>query len=164
MIKQILGLGSGLYCWAIPDLKSILWLQQIQRAVPESTVPIKYEGSSDFHCTVLYCKKPEPPFPDLELPQLSGYAVGEPDIWVDHKQRQFLLLKLVAPELQAANYEFQRHGLPHSYPDYQPHVTLGYFTQPIDQQKLCKLYRTVWAALGTPEITWEPQLRASSIC
>lgn len=111
--------GLGLYAWLVPDLPSILALQAL--TLTQNHPDIKWDNSTELHCTVVYHEHPVPEhltLPNVIKPfpvQMRGL-----DLFGDH-----VVLRIESERVRKLFDYFKRQGTKHSFDEYNPHITLG---------------------------------------
>lgn len=77
--------------------------------------------------TLLYCKDEKLPEKlEFEEPNSITARALLADIWENHKGEEICVLLLESDDLQGIHYNLTKQGLSHSFPDYNPHLTLSY--------------------------------------
>lgn len=155
-LEPMLALGKGLYAWATPDQQSVLKLQMFEALWPNL---MDYEGSSDFHCTLVYCKDAGAAVPEaveavVDAGVPTSNCAATPAVWIDHKGRGLAVMLLDNPDLSAVNSRLVAAGVPHSYSPFSAHITLGKIEG--DHAKVEAFLQDVW---GDQTINLDPQLK-----
>lgn len=154
---------SGLYVWAVPDQPSIMALQIFECLMPRH---LDYENTTNYHATVLHCRDMSSLVTSdaaeacICYPLHASRIQGVPTVWLDHKDRPIMVMLLDCPELQERNRRLQASGLPHSYHEFNPHITLGKLEQGVDPEEAQAEFRDLWSSLARP-LAFETALKYS---
>lgn len=116
---------KGMYAWLNPTSSCSNALMGLLRDAPFKTF-----NSQEMHCTVIHCAKntPLPDYGDIYLPNdgirmADAYHITH---WVDHKDRNILVMELNSDDLQELHKELTDLGFVHSFKEgYNPHITLA---------------------------------------
>lgn len=84
----------------------------------------------DLHCTLMYSREHAPhtvsAFKLLNSGPTAYHAsVMELESWAGHDNKGYLVAKLFCPMLHERHAQWKKLGARHSFPDYQPHMTLA---------------------------------------
>lgn len=112
---------NGTYAEVLPDEETskVLFDFIKQHNIPNSV--------KDFHCTVVYSRKPAPSYEayDLKLPVVA--KITELKLFDTNEGEKALVACLDTPELNRAHYDsVEHHGATYDYQMYVPHITLSY--------------------------------------
>lgn len=115
----------GMYVWMNPNSASSHMLMGFIR-----NAPFKTFNTQEMHCTVMHCSKDVqlPDYRNLNLPEdglrdAEAYHITH---WVDHKNRNILVLELMSDDLQELHKDLAKSGFVHSFKGgYNPHITIA---------------------------------------
>lgn len=94
-------------------------IKRLERLVKELKIPNPVD---DFHCTILYSRKPINPNIDLRI-DVDNFEC--PGVKLE-KFGTYLVLLLDSPQLQERHKELMEEtGASYDFPEYQPHITLS---------------------------------------
>lgn len=119
---------SGLYCQVNP-VKGFAPLEKILREALEEE-GIKVYDPEDFHCTVMYSREEAPhSIRVIKLLDAAPYTwqgwSDKLDYWPGHDNSGYLVLKLQSRDLMIRNEQYKDLGCKHSFPTYEPHITIA---------------------------------------
>ena len=156
--KQIKSFNAGLYLWVNPSQVSTLKILRLLH-----NAPFKTYSSTELHCTVLYSKDI---VEKLDLPDdrvCTGY-ITEILSWQDHKDRTIFVASVDSDDLVLLHNQVVAQGLNHSYPEFNPHITLAKDVDVSDQKvKLWLDYTNSQLALKPLKIAFSSMIRGSPV-
>lgn len=158
LYEAVRDMGAGLYVWTNPDEQGVLDILRCLKGAP-----FKVFSSTELHCTVLHCDAALPYA--IQVPEDKPFEayITSIDAWQDHKDRTILVMRVDSPDLVKVNADLQAQGLPHSYPDFSPHITIA---KDIDLDAAARLWLDITNArlrINPGRVMLGPQLTASSL-
>lgn len=127
---------SGLYVCAVPvkGMRSVI-------SALDPHFPEEAQLDSDLHCTLMYSREtaPHPLTVSKVLSQGEGQFSAIADsvkFWPGHDNKGYLVVALHSDDLRARHEQWKTTGATHSFPDYEPHVTLASGFGEIDKATL----------------------------
>ena len=149
---------GGLYVWVDPDEASILKLQALMAGAPFKTVQ-----STGYHATVLYHNHALPQSIKIPVDRPLVATVRELIVWDERDGEKIVVAALDSPDLQALHAELLDEYLTHSFPTFNPHVTVGKKVQ-LDAKTRVFLSQANEALQEQPlELVFGPEILGSSL-
>lgn len=149
---------DGIYVWVDPDESSLLRIQTLMEGAP-----FKIENTTEYHTTVLFHEDELPFGIKVPIDRPCNARITEFVLWDDDKGQKIIVALLDSPDLQMLHTELVDEGLMHSFPDYNPHITLGKRVEMNAQTRLWLHSRNEYLSVADFDITFDPRLKASSL-
>lgn len=149
---------EGLYVWVDPDEASVLKMQRLM-----SVAPFKTENTTEYHTTVLYHKGALPFGIMIPNDRQLRARVAELAVWDDHKGEKIVVALLDSLDLETLHKQLLNEGLTHSFPEYNPHMTVGKRVEMNATTRLWLHSRNEFLSKIDYTITFDSCFKASSL-